>query len=172
MRAIARMMAEGRWRAKSHAEYAEAHGIVPSTVRGYSAEASRQLVALSSEDERHELLASTVGKLDAIEEAAREDGDLKAAVSALTLQSAILGLTQTKPTTAVQVNVSTTVAPPGVPDEVAAAWHGDSVADRRVMVRHLLLEAMREVLEWPASERDEALAEVRGMMGAEVREQG
>lgn len=160
MRAIARMMAEGQWRSRSHAEYAEAHGLVPSTVRGYSAEASRQLVALTSEDERHELLASTVGKLDAIEEAAREDGDLKAAVSALTLQSAILGLTQTKPTTAVQVNVSQVVAPAGVPDEVAAAWSGDSIEDRRVMVRHLLMESAREVLGWPSAERADAIGEL------------
>lgn len=161
VKVILRMMRMGLWDKASSYEYAEKHGLAPVTARGYAAEAGR-VDRLSDDEERSEMLAATVGRIDRVEREAMKEGDLKAAIAALTLSSNILGLTGMKggsTTTAVQVNVHQ--APAGVPADVATAWSGESAADHRVLVRHVLTEALSDVLSWEASdERTELLRSV------------
>lgn len=163
VKVILRMMRMGLWDKASSYEYAEKHGLAPVTARGYAAEAGR-VDRLSDDEERSEMLAATVGRIDRVEREAMKEGDLKAAIAALTLSSNILGLTGMKggTTTAVQVNVHQ--APAGVPAEVATAWGGESTADHRVLVRHVLTEALHDVLSWEAS--DERAEVLRGVVEA------
>lgn len=58
----------------------------------------------------------------------------------------------------------THAAPPGLPPEVADAWGKTDDMSRRRVHRHVLLEALAALDEWPHDERAEALRDVRSTL--------
>lgn len=58
----------------------------------------------------------------------------------------------------------THAAPPGLPPEVADAWGKTDDMSRRRVHRHVLLEALAALDEWPHDERAEALRDLRSAL--------
>ncbi len=93
---IADAMARGAWITGASARaYAKEHGVNLDTVRGWSSTASR-IVRAGTNEERAELTASTLAKLEVMAARAQAAGDIKAGVAALNLLSDIAGLKITK----------------------------------------------------------------------------
>jgi len=105
---IADAMARGAWITGASARaYAKEHGVNLDTVRGWSSTASR-IVRAGTNEERAELTASTLAKLEVMAARAQAAGDIKAGVAALNLLSDIAGLKAPK---RLEVNATIAEAP-------------------------------------------------------------
>jgi hypothetical protein len=157
--AMLALMLSGAWiTGRSVKVYAEQHGIPLSTAKNYSQIASR-MAYQGNEEEKQELRATTIAKAQTIEMLARREKDYRGSVAALRLISDVAGLNQPN-----KVEVSINQPPLGMPPEVADAWGKTDDLSRRKVHRHVLLEALASLDEWPYDERISALQDVRDLL--------
>jgi hypothetical protein len=156
---ILTMMLSGAWiTGRSIRSYAQQHELPISTARNYSQIASR--IAYSGNDEdKQELKASTLAKAQLVEVLARKEKDYKGSIAALRLISDVAGLHQPN-----RLELTINHPPAGLPLEVAEAWGKTDDLSRRKVHRHVLLDALASLDEWPYDERISALQDVRDLL--------
>ena len=159
VRAIMAMMPHSWVRGKTGAEVAARWGLAVESVGQLAAEAWRRVRAQDPSYVRDKLASALEQSVEEVQ-LADEPATAKAKAIAV-VTGAWAPLVGASAAQKVEV---TQGPPPGLPSEVADAWGKPDDASRRRVHRHVLLEALAALDEWPHDERTAALADVRAAL--------
>jgi hypothetical protein len=159
VRAIMELM-PARWvRGKTGEELATRWGLSANALRDLAAEAWRRVRAQDPSYVRDKLSSALEESVEAVR-LADEPATAKAKALAV-VTGAWAPLVGANAAAKVEV---VGAAPPGLPLEVAEAWGKTDDLSRRKVHRHVLLEALASLDEWPYTERVSALQDVRDLL--------
>ena len=159
VRAIMAMMPHSWVRGKTGAEVAARWGLAVESVGQLAAEAWRRVRAQDPSYVRDKLASALEESIEAVR-VADEPATAKAKAIAV-VTGAWAPLVGANAASKVEV---VGAAPAGLPLEVAEAWGKTDDASRRRVHRHVLLEALAALDEWPHDERTATLADVRAAL--------
>ena len=159
VRAIMAMMPHSWVRGRTGVELGARWGLTDHAMESLAAEAWRRVRAQDPSYVRDRLAT-------ALEESVQEVRDSDEAPTAKAKAIAVVtgAWAPLVGANAAQKVEVTQVAPPGLPPEVADAWGKTDDMSRRRVHRHVLLEALAALDEWPHDERTEALRDVRSAL--------
>jgi hypothetical protein len=159
VRAIMAMMPHSWVRGRTGVELGARWGLTDHAMESLAAEAWRRVRAQDPSYVRDRLAT-------ALEESVQEVRDSDEAPTAKAKAIAVVtgAWAPLVGANAAQRVEVTQVAPPGLPPEVADAWGKTDDLSRRKVHRHVLLEALASLDEWPYTERVSALQDVRDLL--------
>jgi hypothetical protein len=159
VRAIMAMMPHSWVRGRSGPELAAKWGLSVAVLGDLAAEAWRRVRAQDPSYVRDKLASALEQSVEEVQ-LADEPATAKAKALAV-VTGAWAPLVGASAAQKVEV---TQGPPPGLPSEVADAWGKSDDASRRRVHRHVLLEALAALDEWPHDERTATLADVRAAL--------
>jgi len=159
VRAIMAMMPHSWVRGRTGVELGARWGLTDHAMESLAAEAWRRVRAQDPSYVRDRLAT-------ALEESVQEVRDSDEAPTAKAKAIAVVtgAWAPLVGANAAQKVEVTQVAPPGLPPEVADAWGKTDDMSRRRVHRHVLLDALASLDEWPYTERVSALQDVRDLL--------